>query len=207
MISVTRKLVVRVASAISRLATSHVGRSRPAIGGLLGVAVVVGAAGRPIDRNTSARLRRSNAKWLTGAGAAGRVEHDAGPLGGRARAGAQRHPHPAVVDADDLDRAPRRGRRVHVPSGSVGTSISSTGSAPAVRSSIVPCGDDAAAVDDDGPLAQVLDEVELVRREQHGRAAAGLADEHLRQGVDGDGVEAGERLVEDRARRAGGAAR
>ena len=36
-----------------------------------------------------------------------------------------------------------------------------------------------------------------MRREQHGRAPAGLADEDLREGVDGDGVEARERLVED----------
>ena len=57
-------------------------------------------------------------------------------------------------------------------------------------------GDGAAAIDDDRVLAQVLDEVELVRREQHRRAAARLAHEHLGQGVDGDRVESGERLVE-----------
>ena len=58
-------------------------------------------------------------------------------------------------------------------------------------------GDGPAVVDDDGVLAQVLDEVELVRREQHRGAAASFGDEDLRQRVDGDRVEAGERLVED----------
>ena len=57
-------------------------------------------------------------------------------------------------------------------------------------------GDDLSAVDDDRSLAEVLDEVELVRREQHRRPAPGLGDEHLGQRVDGDRVEPGERLVE-----------
>ena len=55
---------------------------------------------------------------------------------------------------------------------------------------------DAAVVDDDDVLAQVLDQVELVAREQHRRARGGELGEQLGHGADRDRIEAGERLVE-----------
>ena len=58
-------------------------------------------------------------------------------------------------------------------------------------------GDDTSMVDDHGVLAQVLDEVELMRREQHRGATSGLGHKDLGQGVDGDRIESRERLVED----------
>ena len=52
-------------------------------------------------------------------------------------------------------------------------------------------------VDDRDFLADVLDELELVAREEHRRAASRLAAKHLGKRVDGDRVKAGKRLVED----------
>ena len=52
------------------------------------------------------------------------------------------------------------------------------------------------ALDDADPVAQRLDQLELVRREQHRHARRGLVAQHPAHHVDRDGVEAGERLVE-----------
>ena len=52
------------------------------------------------------------------------------------------------------------------------------------------------ALDDADAVAQGLDELELVRREQHGHARGGLVAQHAAHHVDRDGVQAGERLVE-----------
>ena len=58
-------------------------------------------------------------------------------------------------------------------------------------------GDDPSAVDDRDLLADLLHEIELVAREEHRDPSGGLVAEHLRERSHRDGVEAGERLVED----------
>ena len=187
-INVTRKLVARVASRISRSATSAVGRSVRRI-------VVSLSTGRPtVVRKTSARLRRSKAKWLTGparrAASSARWARSAGaPLPAR-RARRTR----AAVDADHVDVAVELGCPLALGIGrDVDLQDRIAAGGQLVDRAL---GDDPAAVDDDGPFAQVLDEIELVRREEHRRAPPGLADEDLGEGVDGHRVEAGERLVE-----------
>jgi hypothetical protein len=60
----------------------------------------------------------------------------------------------------------------------------------------VPRRDDAAAVDDHDVLADILDELELMAREQHRRAAGRLAAQQLGEPADSDGIEPRERLVE-----------
>ncbi len=57
-------------------------------------------------------------------------------------------------------------------------------------------GDDAAAIHDRHLLADVLDQLELVAREQHRCAARRLAAQHLRERLHRDRVEPGEGLVE-----------
>ncbi len=51
--------------------------------------------------------------------------------------------------------------------------------------------------DDPDPVAEPLHEVELVAREDHRHSGFGLLDQHVAHDVDGDGVQARERLVED----------
>src|SRR5215216_5792840 len=201
MISVTRNAVARVASLISRSATSRTGRSRSDIGrlGRRFDRVLVGRAADEgeEDLGQAAPVEREVADRT---GAPCGVEHPGGPIGGCARTGVQRHPHSTAVDGDDFDRCLTEvaGPRAV----GVGRDVDLEHRIGAGRQLVDGAGDhDTAAVDDDGSLAQVLDEVELVRGEQDGRAPTGLADEDLREGVDGDGVEAGERLVEDQHRR------
>ena len=62
---------------------------------------------------------------------------------------------------------------------------------------MAPCGDDPAAGDDHDVLADVLDEVELVAREDDPDAGRRPLAEDLGHRRDADRVEAGERLVED----------
>ena len=57
-------------------------------------------------------------------------------------------------------------------------------------------GDHAAVVDDRDVLADVLDELELMAREEHRRAAGRLAAEHLGERAHGERIEPGEGLVE-----------
>ena len=59
-----------------------------------------------------------------------------------------------------------------------------------------PDDDEAAVVDDRHLLAEILDQIELVAREEDAAAGLGLLDEHLPDGVDAGGVEAGQRFVE-----------
>ena len=93
MTSVRRKLIVRVASAISRLATSHVGWSRAGIGDLLG-GVYVGAPAdhRQEHLGEAAAVER---EVVHRPGAARRVQRDRRPLGGGAVARAARSSGPA----------------------------------------------------------------------------------------------------------------
>ena len=58
-------------------------------------------------------------------------------------------------------------------------------------------GDDVAAGEDPHRVAEPLDEVELVAGEDDRHAPAALVEEGLGERVDADGVQAGERLVED----------
>ena len=57
--------------------------------------------------------------------------------------------------------------------------------------------DDPSRVEDDDVLADVLDQIELVAREQHGRAVGGDLGEQVGHGGDGERVETRERFVED----------
>src|ERR671915_92814 len=63
-----------------------------------------------------------------------------------------------------------------------------------------PRGHEATVLDDRHRVAQPLDELELVRGEQHGHAAGGVVTEHGAEHVDADRVEPGERLVEHEQR-------
>ena len=57
-------------------------------------------------------------------------------------------------------------------------------------------GDQAASVDDRHRFADVLDELELMRGEQHRHAARRLLAQHACQQIADDRIEPGERLVE-----------
>ena len=61
--------------------------------------------------------------------------------------------------------------------------------------------DHAPVVDHDDVLADVLDEVELMAGEQHRRAAERQVADHLRQRLDAERIETGERLVEHQRHR------
>ena len=201
-----QKPLERNPSEISRRATRATGRSTthgsPAMAGSwasasLGSADVSSSAGRPTrSRKTSASVRRSNPKRLTApqpraASSAGWARST-----GTAITAGDAQPDGAIGVAQhgevlgiELRRPPSVGGVGHVDE----EDRIVTGGELVERA----LGDGTSAVDDDGVLAQVLDEVELVRREQHRGATPRLGHEDLGQGVDGDRVEPGERLVED----------
>ena len=83
---------------------------------------------------------------------------------------------------------PVRGRRGHVDPAPL--------AAPGAQLRHRAAGDHPAVVDDAHPVAQPLDELELVAREDDGDPRIGPLAQHLRHDVDGDRVEPGERLVE-----------
>ncbi len=58
-------------------------------------------------------------------------------------------------------------------------------------------GDEPPRADDDDPVAEPLDDVELVGGEQRGHPGSGPLSQHLAHDVDGHGVQAREGLVED----------
>ena len=93
--------------------------------------------------------------------------------------------------------APRRARWSRTRRDRSARRSRAPGRLPAVRSSIVPSATTRPRSTTTARSQRSSTRSSWWRGEQHGRAAAGLADEHLGQRVDGDRVEAGERLVED----------
>ena len=84
--------------------------------------------------------------------------------------------HPACVTAED-EPEPRRPR------------VAKLGHRPG--------GDAATTGQHDQPVAQALDQVELMAREQHPDPVAGVVAQQIDHRVDGQRVQPGERLVED----------
>ena len=202
--STMRNDLARNPSVSSRLATSHVDRSITSHDDRSGAdrVEVVGLVRRSADEFEEHLGERAalEPEPVHRSGGPGRVEDRLRPLDRRLVAVGDLQPHEPVGRAEDAVsvRVEAGGpRRLAV----VGHVDDEHGIVPGGEVVERALGDGAAAVDDDRVLAQVLDEVELVRREQHGGAAAGLRHEHLRQRVDGDGVEPGERLVEHEHRR------
>lgn len=94
-----------------------------------------------------------------------------------------------------LDRRPWRRRRW--PGGRGVAAKTRAGDGTGAQLGDRAAGDEAAVGEDADAVAELLDELELVGREEDGDAGVGLLAQRRRHRVDGQGIEAGEGLVED----------
>ena len=152
------------------------------------------AGARIDDLHTSASRKTSDSRWRSNPNCS------TGPAG----MAAARTAWGSVPSSSTRRTAPPSTREMCTPGtgpgpcpGEVAVDLDHESSAPA-RGELLhrPRCHQAAVVDDGHRLAQVFDEVDLVAREQHAAPGGSLVDEHGAHGVDPDGVEPRQGLVE-----------